>query len=186
MFWSKPCKSQSEMSHVFNPYPWGGAGERDSPHAPTVWGLILWYFRLCKSNWISAWNLAFPVFTSLIAWNMCENLYYESVYFNWPRILLTDNIQNGGSCGVNYTLGGRGFSCAVSGFGQVIRAIDRLETRSRSIQHGKSTRSAPEISFSRLRHSYLRPSAEDGSACGRRISSSHATKKVLVPRVCQL
>ena len=41
---------------------------------------------------------------------------------------------------------------------KVIRAIDRLETRSRSIQHGKSTRSAPEIFFSRLRHSYLRPS----------------------------
>ena len=60
---------------------------------------------------------------------------------------------------------------------KVIPAIDRLETRSRSIQHGKSTRSAPEVFFSRLRHSYLRPSAEDGSACGRRISSSHATKK---------
>ena len=69
---------------------------------------------------------------------------------------------------------------------KMIPAIYRLETRSRSIQHGKSTRSAPEVFFSRLRHSYLRPSAEDGSACGRRISSSHATKKALVPRVSQL
>ena len=48
---------------------------------------------------------------------------------------------------------------------KVIRVIDRLETRSRSIQHGKSTRSAPEVFFSRPRHSYLWPSAEDGSAC---------------------
>ena len=69
----------------------------------------------------SVHGISFPVFVSLIAWNMCENLHYESVYFNRPRILLTDNIQNGGSCGVNYTLGARGFSCAVSGFGQVLK-----------------------------------------------------------------
>ena len=25
---------------------------------------------------------AFPVFISHIVWNMCENLHYESVYFN--------------------------------------------------------------------------------------------------------
>ena len=38
--------------------------------------------------------------------NMCENLDYESVYFKElqqrARILLTDNIQSGGSCNVNY------------------------------------------------------------------------------------
>ena len=38
---------------------------------------------------------------------MCENLHYESVYFKelhneQEYILLTDNIQNGGSCSVNY------------------------------------------------------------------------------------
>ena len=40
---------------------------------------------------------------------MCENLHYESVYFKelhneQEYVLLTDNIQNGGSCSVNYTL----------------------------------------------------------------------------------
>ena len=37
---------------------------------------------------------------------MCENLHYKSVYFkelhNVARVLLTDNIQSGGSCSVNY------------------------------------------------------------------------------------
>ena len=49
----------------------------------------------------------FPVFISPIVWNMCEHLHYESVYFKElrtqrARILLTDNIQSGGSCSVNY------------------------------------------------------------------------------------
>ena len=35
---------------------------------------------------------------------MCENVHYESVYFRElrPRILLTDNIQSGGSCSTKY------------------------------------------------------------------------------------
>ena len=64
---------------------------------------------------------------------------------------------------------------------KVIPANDRLETRSRSIQHGKSTRSAPEVFFSRLRHSYLRPSAEDGSACGRESPRRTRQKKLWHP-----
>ena len=36
---------------------------------------------ICKSNSISAWNLAFPVYISPVVWNMRENLHYESVYF---------------------------------------------------------------------------------------------------------
>ena len=99
----------------------GGAGERDSPHAPTCEGGGDCDISDHASRTESVHGISFPVFVSLIAWNMCENLYYESVYFNRPRILLTDNIQNGGSCGVNYTLGARGFSCAVSGFGQVLK-----------------------------------------------------------------
>ena len=39
------------------------------------------YFRNWESNWMSACNLAFPVFISPIVWNMCENLNYESVCF---------------------------------------------------------------------------------------------------------
>ena len=31
------------------------------------------------------WNLVFPVFISPIVWNMCENLDYESVYFQELR-----------------------------------------------------------------------------------------------------
>ena len=41
----------------------------------------MFWSKLFKSNWSCAWNLAFPVFISPIVWNMCENLYYESVYF---------------------------------------------------------------------------------------------------------
>ena len=38
---------------------------------------------------------------------MCENLHYESVYFKelhneQEYYILTDNIQNGDSCSVNY------------------------------------------------------------------------------------
>ena len=48
----------------------------------------------------------FPVFVSPIVLNMGENLHYESVvYFRATqraRILSTYNIQNGGSCSVNY------------------------------------------------------------------------------------
>ena len=49
--------------------------------------------KLCKSNWNSAWNHTFPVFT--LTYYMCENLHYESVYFKelpndqeyyWPTI----------------------------------------------------------------------------------------------------
>ena len=58
-----------------------------------------------------------------------------------------------------YTLGARGFSCAVSGFGQVLK-------------------SDPRSRFS------LRPSAEHVSACGRRNEAPRRTgKKPLVPRV---
>ena len=53
-----------------------------------------------------AWNVAFPVFISPIVWNTCENLHYESVYFkelhNEQGVLMTENIQDGGSCSVNY------------------------------------------------------------------------------------
>lgn len=57
--------------------------------------LRIFLAKLCKSNWINAWNLAFPVFNSSIVWNMFENLHYESVYlkepnndqeYYWPRI----------------------------------------------------------------------------------------------------
>ena len=41
----------------------------------------MFWSKLCKSSWNCAWNLPFPVFISPIAWNMCENLHYESVYF---------------------------------------------------------------------------------------------------------
>ena len=50
-------------------------------------------------------------------------------------------------------LGARDFSCAVSGFGQVLKSDP-------------------------LRRSCLRPKAEDVSACGRQRSLSHATKKI--------
>ena len=55
----------------------------------------MFWSKLCKSNWISAWNLVFPVFISPIVWNMCENLDCGSVYFKelhndqeyyWPTI----------------------------------------------------------------------------------------------------
>ena len=100
------------------------------------------------------------LFLSHLLHGKCVKIFIMNRYIStdqeWPpRILFTDNIQNRGSCGVNYTLGTRGFSCAVFGFGQVLKkvigAIDRLETRPRSIQHGqhgKSRRSAPEV-FSR-------------------------------------
>ena len=57
--------------------------------------LRLFWSKLRKSSWNCAWNLAFAVFISPIAWNMCENLHYESVYFKelhnkqqyyWPTI----------------------------------------------------------------------------------------------------
>ena len=41
----------------------------------------MFWSKLCKWNWISAWNVAFPVFISPIVWNMCENLDCGSVYF---------------------------------------------------------------------------------------------------------
>ena len=41
----------------------------------------MFWSKLCKSRWNNAWNLAFPVLISPLVWNMCENLYYESVYF---------------------------------------------------------------------------------------------------------
>ena len=48
----------------------------------------------------------FPVFISPIVWKMCENLYYESVYFkelhNEQEYYMTDNIQSGGSCSITY------------------------------------------------------------------------------------
>ena len=60
--------------------------------------IFLWfrinYSRNWESNWMSPCNLAF-VFISPIVWNMCENLRYESVYFEelhndqeyyWPTI----------------------------------------------------------------------------------------------------
>ena len=55
----------------------------------------MFWSKLCKSNWNSAWNLACAVFISPIVWNMCENLHYESVYFKelvneqeyyWPTV----------------------------------------------------------------------------------------------------
>ena len=59
-----------------------------------------------KSNRNCAWNLAFPEFISPIVWNMCEHLHYEIGIFQRAtqraRILLPDNIQNGGSCSVNH------------------------------------------------------------------------------------
>ena len=47
------------------------------------WKSIFWS-KQCKWNWISAWNLSFPVFITPIVWNMSENLHYESVYFKEP------------------------------------------------------------------------------------------------------
>ena len=41
----------------------------------------MFWSKLCKSNWINASNLAFPVFISPIVRKMCENLHYELVYF---------------------------------------------------------------------------------------------------------
>ena len=58
------------------------------------------------------------------------------------------------------TLGARDFSCAVSGFGQVLKSDPR----------------------EKLRRSCLWPNAEDMSACGRRSSSSHARKNLWYPR----
>ena len=55
----------------------------------------MFWSKMCKSNWISAWNPEFPVFISPIVWNMGDNLHYESVYFKelhneqeyyWPTI----------------------------------------------------------------------------------------------------
>ena len=54
----------------------------------------MFWSKLCESNWISAWNLAFPVFISPIVWNMCENL--DCGATQRPRLLLTDNIQSRG------------------------------------------------------------------------------------------
>ena len=53
---------------------------------PKITGTILevrmFWSKLCKSNWNSALNLAFPAFISPVVWNMCENLHYESrIYF---------------------------------------------------------------------------------------------------------
>ena len=54
----------------------------------------MFWSKLCESNWISARNLAFPVFISPIVWNMCENL--DCGATQRPRLLLTDNIQSRG------------------------------------------------------------------------------------------
>ena len=66
----------------------------------------MFWSKLCKSSWNCAWNLAFPEFISPIVWNMCEHLHYEIGIFQRAtqraRILLPDNIQNGGSCSVNH------------------------------------------------------------------------------------
>ena len=43
--------------------------------------LRMFWSKLCKSNWNSAWNLAFPVFILPVVWNMSEKLHCESVYF---------------------------------------------------------------------------------------------------------
>ena len=56
------------------------------------------------------------------------------------------------------TLGAKGFSCAVSGFGQVLKSDPR-----------------EKLFFF---FSCLRSLAEDVSACGRRSSSSHARKNL--------
>ena len=59
----------------------------------------MFWSKLCKSSWKCAWSLAFPLFISLIVWNMYENLHYESVYFKelhnrqeyyWPTIYRTE------------------------------------------------------------------------------------------------
>ena len=167
----------------------GRWGERLTPRPHGLGGGDVWYFRLRKSNWISAWN-----FVSCFCLTYCMEYVWKSslwigIFQPTKNTIDRQYTERGqlwcqlySRCQVLFM---RGFWFR-SSLKKVIPVIDRLETRSRSIQHGKSTRSALEVFFSRLRHSYLRPLAEDGSACGRRISSSHATKKALVPRVCQL
>ena len=93
----------------------------------------MFWSKLCKSSWNCAWNLAFPVFSSRIVWNMCKNLHYESVYFKephnqqeyyWPTIYRTGAAvvstitSNNSSSGANLTpysgvffWGGSYFNC---------------------------------------------------------------------------
>ena len=60
--------------------------------------LRMFWSKLCKSTWISAWNLVFPLFISAI---ICvEYVWKYSVWIcifqsasQRPRILLTDNTQ---------------------------------------------------------------------------------------------
>ena len=67
----------------------------------------MFWSKLCKSNWNCAWNLAFPVFISPI-YGM-QHVWKSSLWIGIfqrakqrARILLSDNIQSGGSCSVNY------------------------------------------------------------------------------------
>ena len=60
----------------------------------------------------------------------------------------------------NFTLGSRGFSYAVSGFGQVLKSDPRVFLTASPLVSSK---------------------AEDMSACGRRSSSSHARKHLWYP-----
>ena len=65
--------------------------------------LRMFWSKLCKSTWISAWNLGSPVFISPI---ICvEYVWKYSVWIcifqsasQWPRILLTDNTQRAVDC----------------------------------------------------------------------------------------
>ena len=66
----------------------------------------MFWSRLCKSNWNCAWNLAFPVFISPIVGIYVKIFLWIGIFqraTQRTRILLTDNIQSGSNCGVNYT-----------------------------------------------------------------------------------
>ena len=66
----------------------------------------MFWSKLCKSSWNCAWNLC----VSCIYLTYCmEHVWKSSLWIGIfqratqrARILLTDNIQNGGSCSVNY------------------------------------------------------------------------------------
>ena len=68
--------------------------------------LRMFWSKLCKSNWISTWNLAFPFFYLTYCmeyvWKSSLRIGIFHRATQRPGILLTDNIQSGGSYSVNY------------------------------------------------------------------------------------
>ena len=59
----------------------------------------MFWLKLCKSNWISAWNLAFFLFLSYLLYGIyiCENLHFQKInyyYLSWAIKTFSREILN--------------------------------------------------------------------------------------------